>query len=207
MQGRWTVVPNNSNLQMYAVVCLSVHLTESHLAYWEMLISIQVPYFVSKNILVCSTADKFCIHLGSPDNGHVSLSGNGPGSTATYGCNLGYMLVGMTTRICQDDGEWSRSEPSCRRKCNVNHPYAMVTKHHMHCLSSVDQLWNVGPQSFLRTGKWLHLVVLHMELKPGIPVKLDLSYKALSSVPVRGMESGLQKLPFANVGDYVLCLS
>ena len=53
-------------------------------------------------------------------------------------------------------------------------------------------------------GKWSHLMVLHMEPRPGIPVKWDLSYKAQSSVPVRRMESGLQMLPFANVGDYIL---
>ncbi|KAL1421547.1 hypothetical protein MTO96_022986 [Rhipicephalus appendiculatus] len=31
-----------------------------------------------------------------------------------YRCNAGYTLVGMTERICQADGSWSNTEPTCQ---------------------------------------------------------------------------------------------
>ncbi len=37
-------------------------------------------------------------------------------STATYTCNRGYMLVGVETRTCQSDGEWSLVPPVCNSK-------------------------------------------------------------------------------------------
>ena len=57
-----------------------------------------------------------CEDLPDPDNGQVDLSGNIPGSTATYTCNNGFMLQGVSPRNCMDDGEWSGEEPTCARK-------------------------------------------------------------------------------------------
>ena len=47
-------------------------------------------------------------------NGQVSHpNGTTFGQKATYSCNTGYNLVGDSTRMCQADGMWSGSEPTC----------------------------------------------------------------------------------------------
>ena len=54
-----------------------------------------------------------CPNLRNPSNGQVTLSGNRLGSVATYSCNSGFSLEGVSRRTCQMDGRWSDSEPSC----------------------------------------------------------------------------------------------
>ncbi|XP_064385048.1 sushi, von Willebrand factor type A, EGF and pentraxin domain-containing protein 1-like isoform X4 [Halichondria panicea] len=62
-----------------------------------------------------------CQSLSSPTNGRVSASSTAFGSTATYSCNLGYSLVGASTRSCESQGSaWSGNTPSCQaavREC------------------------------------------------------------------------------------------
>ena len=56
-----------------------------------------------------------CPNLSNPPNGRVSLStGVFIGSRATYTCDSGYSLVGVSTRVCQNDGTWSGRAPICR---------------------------------------------------------------------------------------------
>ena len=54
-----------------------------------------------------------CGSLGDPSNGQVTLTGTTVGSTATYECNTGFTLMGNIERTCQDDGDWSGTEPTC----------------------------------------------------------------------------------------------
>lgn len=54
-----------------------------------------------------------CDPLKPPDNGDVVMSGTTIGSKATYSCESGFNLVGDEFRNCQDDGEWSGTEPTC----------------------------------------------------------------------------------------------
>lgn len=57
-----------------------------------------------------------CGALLDPDNGQVNHTyGTTFGKTATYSCNSGYILVGVTTRTCQETKSWSESEPTCQR--------------------------------------------------------------------------------------------
>ena len=57
-----------------------------------------------------------CGALTNPANGQVThTAGTTFGQTATYSCNMGYTLVGDSTRTCQATGVWSRSAPTCQR--------------------------------------------------------------------------------------------
>lgn len=60
---------------------------------------------------ICSSID--CGGLGAPTNGMVDVPSTGFSSVATYSCDPGYLLVGDTTRTCQNDSTWSGSEPTC----------------------------------------------------------------------------------------------
>ena len=66
-----------------------------------------------------------CPDLMVPDNGSIILQTTskllGVGTTATYSCDLGYGLVGQTTRTCEDTnggtvttGTWSGTPPYCQ---------------------------------------------------------------------------------------------
>ena len=60
-----------------------------------------------------------CGPLSSPANGDVSVNPDTAfGSTATYSCRRGFLLLGNRLRRCQADGQWSNSEPTCQSKPN-----------------------------------------------------------------------------------------
>lgn len=54
-----------------------------------------------------------CPVLENPPNGMVVVSGLTVGSNATYTCLLGFTLIGVMTRECQLNAEWSDQEPTC----------------------------------------------------------------------------------------------
>ena len=54
-----------------------------------------------------------CGPLPPPENGNVDASITTIGSVATYSCNNGFLISGISQRICQTDGFWSESAPSC----------------------------------------------------------------------------------------------
>lgn len=57
-----------------------------------------------------------CGPLPPPKNGQVSLTSTTLFSVATYECERGFGLVGVSSRVCQSDGKWSEKEPICERK-------------------------------------------------------------------------------------------
>ena len=69
--------------------------------------------FCSCYILFAATT---CDPLPDITNGNVSISGTSIGSTATYFCEIGFILAGNKERICQNTGQWSGTEPSCKSK-------------------------------------------------------------------------------------------
>ena len=63
-----------------------------------------------------------CSELSVPENGTLVISSTllGVGTTASYTCNQGHVLVGDVTRTCQDTsggtvtiGTWSGSDSTC----------------------------------------------------------------------------------------------
>ena len=69
--------------------------------------------FVVLTLHFNSVAVVECSELTDPENGAVSVTNTTFASTATYSCNDGYSLVGVTTRTCQASASWSGSKPSC----------------------------------------------------------------------------------------------
>ncbi len=62
-----------------------------------------------------------CGSLTNPDNGQVdTLSGTTFGSTATYSCINGYVLIGVETRSCEADGNWGSTAPTCGKQCKIH---------------------------------------------------------------------------------------
>ena len=57
-----------------------------------------------------------CGLLPDPLNGDVDFSSTTFLSKATYSCFEGYTLVGIETRTCQANGQWSEVPPFCQRK-------------------------------------------------------------------------------------------
>ena len=55
-----------------------------------------------------------CGDPGTPVNGHLQLTaGTKLNSVVRYSCVVGYVFTGAKERICQADGTWSSSLPSC----------------------------------------------------------------------------------------------
>ena len=60
------------------------------------------------------TAGISCGQLVNQSNGYVDTSvGTSIGDVARYSCDTGYILNGTAERICQADGQWSGSVPTC----------------------------------------------------------------------------------------------
>lgn len=55
-----------------------------------------------------------CTILPKPANGIVTITGTIVGSKATYTCDRGFELIGESTRLCNDVGTWSGTEPTCK---------------------------------------------------------------------------------------------
>lgn len=85
--------------------------------------------------------DQVCLILSLP-NGMISYDTDpdpppdtmfNVGTVATHSCDVGFSLVGDTTRTCMDDpeseflGMWSGNAPSCERKTAYN-SYSEVSK-------------------------------------------------------------------------------
>lgn len=60
-----------------------------------------------------------CRSLDNPTHGYVHHDGTNYLAKASYSCDTGYVLYGVSTRTCQASGDWSYSEPSCLpRNCS-----------------------------------------------------------------------------------------
>ena len=65
------------------------------------------------NVLGLSIPAKFCGDPGTPAKGKREGRSLIYKSEVTFSCSAPYVLVGSTTRICQDDSTWSGSQPRC----------------------------------------------------------------------------------------------
>ena len=65
----------------------------------------------------CNIRENLCGDPPAPVNGLVMVWGNVPGSSATYSCHEGFVLVGEGNRMCVGYGEWTGKAPTCDKAC------------------------------------------------------------------------------------------
>ncbi len=91
-----------------------------------------------------------CEQLADPANGRVGISGdNTPGSVATYSCNQGFRLEGVTVRSCDSDGTYGGEAPVCRGE----NMFVKMSQHFKHQVL---------------TNGWLHLFYLRLRINNSI---------------------------------------
>lgn len=56
-----------------------------------------------------------CSRLPRPENGNVWWNSTIFNSIASYSCNVGFVLNGVSQRVCQASGYWSNRPPLCSR--------------------------------------------------------------------------------------------
>ena len=56
-----------------------------------------------------------CCPLSNPQDGSVDTTGTSVGSTATYACNVRFLLDGANTTVCNSSGMWSEAMPICQK--------------------------------------------------------------------------------------------
>ena len=54
-----------------------------------------------------------CDDIGSIDNGNFTITSNTFGGMVIFVCDEGYEMEGESIRICQPDGRWSSTQPTC----------------------------------------------------------------------------------------------
>ncbi len=75
-------------------------------------------HFCVSVLLTLSVVD--CGALDDPSGGVVDPHGTTYRSVATYSCNEGYVMTGGdSVRVCEFNGIWLGSEPTCERKQTV----------------------------------------------------------------------------------------
>ena len=70
----------------------------------------------------CSSYDyKTELHtdLAPNSNGQIDQPVTTLGATAIYTCNTGFVLSGMSNRVCTESGGWSDEAPVCDRKFDL----------------------------------------------------------------------------------------
>ena len=55
-----------------------------------------------------------CGGLSPPMNGFIQYNTTHYDSVATYTCRDGFKLVGVSSRMCQKNSQWSNSSPTCQ---------------------------------------------------------------------------------------------
>lgn len=101
--------------------CIVLYIVWSHNQYECVFYAIVIlPHTYIHHVCKHAAKPVECDDLGAPYKGQVVLGGRSPGSKATYSCSPGYQLVGSSTRICQNNGQWSGSTPFCRSKNSIS---------------------------------------------------------------------------------------
>ena len=64
-------------------------------------------------IIILAIPTRKCQYLSKPKYGFVHITGVQVGSTASYSCQKGYVIKGVSYLTCQQNGYWSSKPPVC----------------------------------------------------------------------------------------------
>ena len=76
-----------------------------------------------------------CPSLAAVEDGTLVMPDTIPGTTATFSCNDGFVMSGSTSVVCQNDGSWNGSAPTCRGDYNI------TIHHNQYMRVSVDMIY------------------------------------------------------------------
>ena len=65
------------------------------------------------NIICSYNHSSECAGLNNISNGYVKVNSLKINATAIYSCDDGFVLVGESIRVCEDDLTWSGEVPTC----------------------------------------------------------------------------------------------
>lgn len=68
------------------------------------------------HFVLFSSPDLNCDELPAMTHGSFQVSGDYFGARVTYTCDDGFYMSGVRERVCQGDGSWSDSPPTCKRE-------------------------------------------------------------------------------------------
>ena len=66
-----------------------------------------------------SGSENTCLPLEDPQNGKVTATGFGVRDEASYTCDQGYQLEGVSNLTCGSDGQWSFHPSTCAKSTHV----------------------------------------------------------------------------------------
>ena len=71
-------------------------------------------------LYICAPVAIDCGVLLAPANGAVDLSdGSLVDAVAIYTCDPSFRLIGVESRVCQENGSWSGEAPVCEGNCTI----------------------------------------------------------------------------------------
>ena len=78
-----------------------------------------------------------CGQLSNPSNGQVFYTITTEGGFADYTCNPGFLLLGVSTRKCLENGSWSDMAPICAGTLTNLCGYAHLCKRFLQGLTTL----------------------------------------------------------------------
>lgn len=97
-----------------------------------------LPFFYSYVLLyltTCLIPDLYCGELPPMTQGSFQVSGDYFGARVTYSCEDAFFMSGARERVCQGDGTWSDSPPTCKKEgeyiipCVINLYIRVIGQH------------------------------------------------------------------------------
>ena len=133
-----------------------------------------------------------CPRLVDIENGAVSIDSRFVDNVATYTCDDGYELVGESSPICRQTGEWSSSPPSCDRKWTQTYWLMVDYVDQVNASCFIHMQLLVQPSIIRVMDLWPSPPILLVVL-PVTCVELGMVWMAYLVVPVNQMQCGVEQ--------------